>query len=277
MTDTADYADLVLPATSQLEHVDLHKAYGTTYLTYNAQAIAPRGACKSTWEVMILLAQAMGFTEPWLHQSAEEVIEEMLTRMAGEVPAFRGITLERLQRDGHASLQLPSEPPFAGGRFPTPSGKVELFSSTLAKLGHDPLPGNLQMLADERTAESDDESSSFTLVTAAGHHFVSSSFANHPAFLKRMGSPFVEIHPDDAQGLGIASDDSVELWNQRGSCRLRAVVTDAVRPGVLASPKGYWGRLSGGRNVNWLTTDQLADFAGQSCYHSTRVQIRKLS
>ncbi|MFO0876955.1 MAG: molybdopterin oxidoreductase family protein [Gemmataceae bacterium] len=277
MTDTAAYADLVLPATSQLEHVDLHKAYGTTYLTYNAQAIPPRGACKSTWEVMTLLAQAMEFTEPWLHQSAEEVIQEMLTRMATEVPSFRGITLERLKRDGHASLQLPPEPPFAGGQFPTPSGKVELFSATLAKLGHDPLPGNFQMLAEESSEESNDGRSSFTLVTAAGHHFVSSTFANHSAFLQRMGTPFVEIHPDDALGLGIATDDPVELWNLRGSCQLRAVVTDAVRPGVLASPKGYWGRLSGGRNVNWLTTDQLADFAGQSCYHSTRVQIRKLS
>ena len=89
------------------------------------------------------------------------------------------------------------------------------------------------------------------------------------------GTPFVEIHPDDASQRGIRSGDDVILGNGRGECRLRAVVTDGVRPGVVVSPKGRWGRLSGGRNVNWLTTDALGDFAGQSSYHSSRVWLRR--
>ncbi len=97
LTDTADYADIVLPATSQLEHTDLHKAYGTTLLTYNRPAIAPRGECKSNWEVMRLLAEAMGFDEPWLRQSEDEVIDEVLTATAAQNPALRGITLQELQ------------------------------------------------------------------------------------------------------------------------------------------------------------------------------------
>ena len=106
MTDTADYADIVLPATSQLEHADLHKAYGHTMLTYNHSAIPPLGESKSNWEVMGLLAEALGFTEPWLHQSVDEVIEEILTASAAHNPAFRGITLTQL-KEGQA---IPSGP-----------------------------------------------------------------------------------------------------------------------------------------------------------------------
>src|SRR5207248_2909519 len=101
LTDTAEYADLVLPATSQLEQTDLHKAYGHTFLTYNRPAIAPLGECKSNWEVMGLLAKAMGFTEPWLHQTADEVIDEVVTATARHNPFLRGVTPERL-RDGGA-------------------------------------------------------------------------------------------------------------------------------------------------------------------------------
>ena len=113
------------------------------------------------------------------------------------------------------------------------------------------------------------------LVSPASHHFVSSSLAGQPGLLKNAGTPFVEIHPDDARRRGIADGDVVLVGNARGECRLRAVVTDAVRPGVVASPKGRWGKLSGGRNVNWLTTDTLADLAGQASYHSSRVWVRR--
>src|SRR5205823_4103184 len=142
LTDTADYADIVLPATSQLEQTDLHKAYGHTFLTYNRPAIPPLGECKSNWEVMGLLATAMGFDEPWLYQSPDDVIEEVLQATAEHNPAVRGITLERLQTEGPVPLNLDETIPFASGRFPTPSGKVELFSQSLADAGIDPLPGH---------------------------------------------------------------------------------------------------------------------------------------
>lgn len=275
LTDTAEYADLVLPATSQLEQMDLHKAYGHTMLTYNAQAIPPVGESKSNWELMGLLARAMGFTEPWLYQSPDEIIEEVLTAMAASDPHFHGITLERLKREGPIGLNLASSTPYEGGRFPTPSGKVELCCEALARQGLDPLPGVFRTDVDDAGGGQAEEA--LTLVTAASHHFVSSSFASQRGLLDRAGPPVVEVHPEDARARGIADGDAVELVNGRGSCRLRAVVTDGVRRGVVVSPKGRWSKLSGGRNVNWLTTDALADFAGQSCYHSSRVWLRRCS
>jgi anaerobic selenocysteine-containing dehydrogenase len=273
MTDTAELADLVLPATSQLEQTDLHKAYGTTLLTYNAQAIEPLGQSKSNWELMTLLARAMGFAEPWLRQSPDEVIDEVLSATAAGDPHFEGVTLERLKEEGSVPLNV-NGVPFAGGKFLTPSGKVELFSEALAAKGHDPLPGRFRSEVDDGGLSANGEPL-LTLVSGAAHHFVSSSFASQRGLLDGEGPPFVEVHPDDARARGIADGDEVILGNGRGECRLRAVVTEGVRPGVVTSPKGRWARLSGGRNVNWLTTDVLGDFAGQSSYHSSRVWLRR--
>jgi anaerobic selenocysteine-containing dehydrogenase len=275
LTDTADYADLVLSATSQLEHTDLHKSYGHTWLTYNHPAIPPRGECKSNWEVMGLLATAMGFDEPWLHQSADEVIEEVLTATEAHTPSLRGITLQRLKTENTVSLQVDT-PPFADGRFPTPSGKVELYSQRLADMGIDPLPGRFVGDDDGGADGRWDKAAALELLTGASHHFVSSSLASQSGLLQRVGAPFVEIHPADAAARGIGDGDPVIVENGRGWCRLRAVVTDAVRPGVVVSPKGRWGKLNnGGRNVNWTTPDALGDMAGQSTFHSNRVWVRR--
>lgn len=275
LTDTADHADLVLPATSQLEQTDLHKAYGHTMLTYNAPAIAPLGESKSNWEVMTLLAAAMGFTEPWLQQTPDEVIAEMLTAMAERDRTFHGITLERLKRENHVPLSLDSTTPFEGGVFPTPSGKLELYCDALARRGHDPLPGRFRDDVDTGETTTLPAAEALTLVSGASHHFVSSSFASQQGLLDNAGPPTVEVHPADAAARDIRDGDDVVLVNGRGECRLRAHVTEAVRPGVVASAKGRWMKLSGGSNVNCLTTDALADFAGQSCYHSTRVWLRR--
>ncbi len=274
LTDTADYADIVLPATSQLEQTDLHKAYGHTLLTYNRQAIPPLGDSKSNWEVMTLLAKAMGFTDPWLHQSADEVIADILAATARHNPALRNVTLARLQAEGFVALDLPATP-FADGRFPTPSGKVELYSQALADEGHDPLPGRFAEQDVESSSNARDPALALMLVTGASHHFVSSSFASQPGLLRGAGDPFVEIHPDDAAARGIRAGEEVIVENGRGACRLKAVVTDAVRPGVLVSPKGRWAKLSGGANINWTTPDALADFAGQSTFHGNRVWITR--
>jgi anaerobic selenocysteine-containing dehydrogenase len=278
LTDTADYADIVLPATSQLEQADLHKAYGHTYVTYNHPAIAPLGESKSNWEVMGLLARALGFTDPWLHQSVDEVIDDILTATARANPAFHGITLERLKKDGPIPLDLGEEPPFADGRFPTPSRKVELYSQTLADAGIDPLPGRFAP-DDDGDVSADDPrrpaAEALQLVTGASHHFVSSSLANQEGLLRNAGPPSVEIHPADAAARGVSDGDLVELANGRGSVRLRAVVTDGVRPGVVVSPKGRWQKRSGG-GVNWTTSDALADMAGQSTFHSNRVWLRRV-
>src|SRR5581483_9903287 len=115
-----------------------------------------------------------------------------------------------------------------------------------------------------------DPAAALELLTGASHHFVSSSLASQPGLLQNAGTPFVEVHPDDAAARGIAAGDTVVVENGRGWVRLRAVVTDAVRPGVVVSPKGRWAKKSGGRNVNWTTPDALADLAGQSTFHSNR-------
>lgn len=277
MTDTAEYADIVLPAPSQLEQTDLHKGYGHTYLTYNRPAIAPRGECKSNWDVMRLLAETMGFDEAWLQQEADDVIAEVLAATAADNAALAGVTLERLKREGTVPLTIEEKVPFAGGRFPTPSGKVELYSQALAEMGLDPLPGWVER-TDTGGIESDangfDADEALQLVTGAAHHFVSSSLANQASLRQREGEPFVEVHPTDAARRGIADGDRVIVENGRGWCALTAVVTEAVRPGVLASPKGRWSKHNGGRNVNWTTPDTLADMAGQSTFHSNRVWLR---
>jgi anaerobic selenocysteine-containing dehydrogenase len=272
LTDTADYADLVLPATSQLEHTDLHKSYGHTFVTYNRPAIAPLGECKSNWEVMGLLADALGFDEPWLHQTADEVIDEVLAATAAHNPALRGLTPERLRAEGAVPLDL-GGPPFAGGRFPTPSGKVELYSRAMADAGLDPLPGTF-VAPDDGDADGE-AAQALHLVSGAAHHFVSSSLGSQAGLLRNAGPAFVEMHPSDAEVRGIRDGDTVVVENGRGSVRLRAVVTDGVRPGVVVSPKGRWAKLNGGRNVNWTTSDTLGDMAGQSTFHSNRVCVRK--
>ncbi len=277
MTDTAQYADIVLPATSQLEHTDLHKAYGHRYLQYNHAAIPPLGEAKSNWDVMRLLSAGMGYDEPWLHQCAEEAIAEVLDATRACNPLLEGITLERLQAAGTVALNFPPEKevPFADLRFPTPSGKVELRSEALARQGLDPLP-HYEPPAEFRGKKQDAERVPLALISPAAHHFVSSSLANIPSLLGKEGVPFVEINPADALARGIANGDEVLIENERGSCRMRAVVSQNVPPGVAAAPKGRWGRLGpDGRNINWTTSDALADLAGQSTFHSNLVEITR--
>ncbi|HWQ13450.1 MAG TPA: molybdopterin oxidoreductase family protein [Roseiflexaceae bacterium] len=297
MTDTARYADIVLPATTQLEQVDLHKAYGHRNLQYNHAALAPLGECRSNWDTMRALAAAMGYEEPWLHEGAEEAIRGVLDATRARNPYLTGVTLERLQAEGTVPLHFTEETdvPFAGGRFPTPSGKVELRCEAMRAYGVDSLP-EYQPPAEfthvergtfhiDRSAEECDERSAqrstfnvqpLMLISGAGHHFVSSSFANQPSLRAKEGAPFVEISPQDAAARGIAHGDEVVVQSARGWCRLRAVVTEDVPPGVAVAPKGQWAQHSpGGRNINWTTSDALADLAGQSTFHSNLVQVTK--
>jgi anaerobic selenocysteine-containing dehydrogenase len=280
MTDTVDYADIVLPATSQLEQTDLHKASGHTYLSYNHQAVEPLVESKSNWELMTLLAQQMGFEEPWLRQGADEVIDEVLSATAVHNQALKGITITKLQASGTMPLNIQPAVPFSDGHFPTASGKVELYSARMAKEGLDPLPGMNEEAKDDGSLDQLDDpldlALSLNLITGAAHHFVSSSLANQPGLISREGQPFFEIHPEDAAARGIVNGDEVIVENGRGWIQLKAAVTDAVRPGVIASPKGRWQKLNDGRNVNWTTPDALADMVGQSTFHDNRVWLRRV-
>jgi len=203
-----------------------------------------------------------------------------LAATAAANPALQGITLEQLQRDGRVPLKIDPDVPFADGRFPTPSGKVELYSQQVSDLqGAAPLPewtdvpdnGALDGQPVDARLRPD---MALNLLSGAAHHFVSSSLANQADLQRCEGTPFVEIHPADAARRGITDGSTVIVENGRGWCELRAVVTDKIRPGVTASPKGRWSKLINGHNINWTTSDALGDMAGQSTFHSNRVWIR---
>jgi anaerobic selenocysteine-containing dehydrogenase len=272
MTDTARYADIVLPATSQLEQVDLHKAYGHHHLQYNAQAIAPLGECRSNWDVMRALAERLGYDDPWLRQEPDEIIAEVLTATARTNPLLKGISLERLQAEGTVkySFEEVSDIPFEGGVFPTPDGRIQLRCEAMLDHGEDPLP----YYSGPESPDAVRADGSFRLLSGAAHHFVNSAMANLPNLERKEGRPSLEINPADASALGVADGQVVKVHNGRGSVLLHAKLTDGVRPGVVVSPKGHWGRRSlDGRNVNQLTDDTLSDMGGGSTFHDVRVFV----
>ncbi|TMC20280.1 MAG: molybdopterin oxidoreductase family protein [Chloroflexi bacterium] len=280
-TDTARYADILLPATSQLEHVDLHKPYGHLSLQYNMPAIAPLGEAKSNWDIMRALAASMGFDDAWLKEDANEVIRSVLEATAQSNPLLAGITLERLQVEGSIPLTIPAEQqvPFANGIFHTPSGKVEFYSEQAAAKGYDPVP------CWEPEVESGVEESAqhlaysrLPLLCPAAHHFVSSTFGNQERMIAREGAPTLRIHPRDAESRGIHHGQLVRVSNERGECYLVADVTGDVRPGVLATTTVWWPKFSPDkRNVNWTTSDRLADFNGGSTFYTNMVAVEALS
>jgi anaerobic selenocysteine-containing dehydrogenase len=279
LTDTARYADILLPATSQLEQADLHKPYGQLTLQYNMPAIAPLGEARSNWDVMRGLASALGFEEPWLHEDADSVIRGVLAATAAQTPVLAGITFERLQSEGAIELNIPAErkTPFADGVFGTPSGKVELYSQQALARGYDPLP-NWVPEAEARTGldQEPEPGTPLPLLSPAAHHFVSSTFANVETLRNKERHPTLRIHPRDAQERQIRSGQWVRVSNQRGWCRLIAEVTEDVRPGVLATTTVWWPTFSPDRhNVNATTSDRLADFGGGSTFYTNLVHIER--
>lgn len=287
-TDTARYADIVLPATSQLEHMDLHKPYGHLTLQLNMPAIAPQGEARSNWDVMRALAAAMGFNGHWLQDDAETVIREVLDATAANNPVLAGVSLECLQAEGEFPLAIPAEArvPFADGVFRTPSGKVEMYSEQARMKGYDPVPGwEPEVEAREEIKRGSALSATdvdainvvptrLPLLCPAAHHFVSSTFGNLDRMRTKEKAPTLRIHPDDAQLRGIRSGQLVRVSNERGWCRLVAEVTEEVRAGVLATTTVWWPRFSPDqRNINWTTSDRLADFHGGSTFYTNLVAV----
>ncbi len=271
-TDTTKWADIVLPATTQLEHVDLHKAYGNYYLQINRPAIAPLGESKSNVATFRTLAARMGFTEPCFRDSEDDLIDQALD---SEHPWMRGITRERLLRERWVKLSLPAPfAPFAAGGFATPSGKVEFFSERMRADGYDPLPAHVPLTEGAEAAPALHARYPLTLISPKAHHFINSSFNNVATLTRREGRPTLEIHPADAAARGIADGDRVRVFNDRGDCCLFALVTDRVRPGVVASPATWWASaLPGGKGINGLTSDREADMGGGATFYTNLVQV----
>jgi anaerobic selenocysteine-containing dehydrogenase len=276
MTDTTDYADIVLPATTQLEHFDLHKAYGHLYLVINERAIEPLHEAKSNSDVFRALAARMGFEEDCFKDSDEEIARQAIRT---NHPALKGITLEALRERGWMRLNLPETfAPFAEGNFPTASGKCELFSEALEAQGLPAVPEFIPPNESRESAPALAARYPLALVSPAAHAFLNSSFANLPKQLRQELRPFIEIHPADAEARGIRNGDNVRAFNERGSCELSAVVTTRAREGVVVSPSVWWNKLSPGSvNINQLTSQKLTDMGGGATFYDALVEVERVS
>ncbi|HLN63498.1 MAG TPA: molybdopterin oxidoreductase family protein [Symbiobacteriaceae bacterium] len=271
-TDTCQYADIILPATTQLEHLDLMYSYWHLYLQLNEPAIEPLGEAIPNTELFRRLAAAMGFDDPCFRDSDEELVRQSLSLGS---PYLEGITLERLQQE-HMIKVNRAPAPFAEGGFTTPSGKVEFYSETLARAGHDPVVEYVP------PAESIDGSPELAqkyplhLITPAAHHFLNTTFANMPRMMTNEGAPTIYLNPVDAKARGLQSGDWVRVFNDRGSVRLQVQVGDWSLAGVAVSPSIWWTRfMPDGVGINTLTLDQPADFGGGASFHTNLVQVEK--
>lgn len=265
LTDTCLYADLVLPATSHFENLDLYKSYWHLYLQLHEPIIPPQGECKSNFTLFRELAQRMSFEEDCFQLSEEEMIRELLGNSPS--PYMRGITYEQLQDQGWAKLNVEAHPPFPDN-IPTPSGKFEFYSEALLDAGFSPLP--------EYNALPDEPAFPLLFVPGPNHHFLNSTFANVASMKKLAGAPKVALNPHDAAHRDIQSGDRVQVWNQRGECTLIAAVTTDVRPGVVVSQGlGWEDKTLGYQSVNALTSQRLSDMGRGATFFSTHVEIEK--
>jgi anaerobic selenocysteine-containing dehydrogenase len=270
-TDTVDYADLVLPASSQLEQVDIHGAYGHHDVMYNAPAIAPRGECRSNNDVFRDLASRLGF-ELELFPDDETLIREVLS--GG--PPLEGITLERLRDEGPIRLNIPETyTPFAEGVFPTPSGKCEFYSERMKSDGFDPLPVYSPPLEDPLTRPDLAANYPLQLVSPPRPQFLNSTFANSPRHRTSAGDPQVELAPEDAEERGLIDGQWAEVYNDRGRFLARVNTSGSVRPGVAVATGIYWNKFSrGGANVNGTTSSALTDMGGGATFFDNLVEVR---
>jgi len=268
MTDTADYADLVLPATTQLEHTDVHKSYGHLYAVANNPAIAPVGESLPNSEVFRRLAARLGFDEPCFRDSDEDICR---TALASTSPRMRGIDWDGLKEKGWQRLQVPARfAPFAEGGFPTPSGKCEFYSATLERQGIDPLP--FYNPPAEGAAPG-----ALAFLSPPARNFLNSSFAHLKRFRDLEGEPRLEMHSADAAERGIRDGDPVRVHNARGSLRLRASVNDRPRRGVVVAPSVWWKKHSpDGGNANNVTAQRIADLGGGATFYDCTVYVERL-
>jgi anaerobic selenocysteine-containing dehydrogenase len=263
-TDTADYADYLLPATTQLEHWDVHAGYGHTDALLNRPAIAPLGQARTNTQIFRELAQRMGFTEPEFTED-----DEALCRLAyGDAVDFAALLAQ-----GFAPVTL-VEAPFAQGQFPTPSGKCEFFSARLAAQGLDGLPDYLP------NYEAPGSSASYPLamISPPARNFLNSSFVNVQSLRDIEGEPLLEMHAQDATARGLNDGATVRVFNSRGAHHCRLVVSTRARPGVVHG-LGVWWRKFGldGTNVNQLTSQHLTDLGRAPTFYDCLVEVTAVS
>jgi len=277
LTDTTDYADIVLPATTFFEHKDLQAAYGHYYLQISDQAIAPLGECRSNVELFRALAHRMGFNDACFQQTVDEMIDLALD---SPNPWLQGITRRRLEQQGHIRLNFEngrgaasSAPflPFAHGNFRTPSGKAELYSEAVKAQGLDPV-AEFTPPAESRHG-SGGSAFPLELLARKADNFLNSTFSNLPQVQAMEEPNLLEMHAADAGARGICDGETVRVYNRRGEIFLKARVDGAVQPGVV-SARLNWAKFGPGlRNINVLTSEKLTDLGHSATFYSVLVEV----
>jgi anaerobic selenocysteine-containing dehydrogenase len=280
-TDTTDYADIVLPATTFFEHKDLQTAYGHYFLQVSDQAIEPLGECRANIEVFRALASRMGFEDECFSESVDEMIEGAL---ASSNPWLKGITRERLERERQVRLNFSGQwsvasgqsettapfLPFAHGNFRTPSGKAELYSEAIKAQGLDPVA---EFTPPAESRHGIETNFPLELLARKADNFLNSTFSNLPSVQTMEETNLLEMHSADAQARGITEGEKVRVYNDRGEIFLKARVDGAVQPGVV-SARLNWAKLGPGcRNINVLTSEKLSDLGNSATFYSVLVEV----
>ncbi|WP_287915504.1 molybdopterin-dependent oxidoreductase [Comamonas sp.] len=268
MTDTADHADYVLPATTQLEHWDIHGSYGHTDVLLNRPAIAPQGQARSNAQIFRDLAAQMALLQPAYAAAHFQATDEELCRSS---VANTAIDFDALLHHGFAHIPV-KEAPFAHGGFATPSGKCEFDNPQLARLGISTLPDYLP------NYEPPTAKFPLAMISPPARNFLNSTFANVASLQRMEQRPLLELHPDDAAARGIADGDVLRVFNDRGMHVCHAAVNGRARPGVVVG-LGIWWRKHGanGTNVNELTHQQLTDIGRAPCFYDCAVQVERIT
>jgi len=276
LTDTARHADVVLPATTQIEHLDVVPSWGSVYVTLNRPAIDPVGESLPNSEIFRRLGRRLGLEEELFADTDEELVRAAL---AGDDPLLAGVTWEGLLEDGYVRVAVGDDwRPYADGGFATPSGKAELYSASLRERGLDPLPTHVAAAESPAGDPALAARYPLQLVTAKWSlHFLNSQYANLPRHLAAEGAMPVELSREDAETRGIRDEDTVRVFNDRGSVQATARVGSKVPAGVAAMPSGWWASLAeGGATANALTRDTLTDLGGGCAFHDTLVEVEPL-
>lgn len=277
-TDTADYADIVLPATTQLEHFDLHTSYGHHWVQLNQPCIDPLGEARCNTDVFRGLARRLSFERELFEVSDLDLAREALWENCNDAPReLQGITVDRL-REGPARLNVPAAfAPFAEGGFPTPSGKCQLYSERLKSLGVDPLPTYIPPLESRDSNPALAARFPLQLLSPPSPHFLNSTFVNVDSLQKAEGRPKLLISREDAAARNLDTGSRVLVFNNRGGFEAEAQVGDAVRPGVVVAPSIWWNKLSpDGRNANSTTPTALTDLGGGATFFDNLVEAECL-
>ncbi len=257
-TETAAYADIVLPSTMQHEQLEINDSYNHRYLNWNDPAVAAPGSCLPHAEIFRRLAAAMGYTDPELLASDEQLIEDLL-----DSPELRdaAVTAQRLRAEGF--LPLPVRPAPHLRPFPTPSGRFELTSTTAEADGHGEMPNYRP--ADEASEVADQH---LALIAGAGDFHVNSTFAGTALNRSRTSTPELVLHPDDAAARNLANGDRASVHNRRGRFEVVVAVSDTTRQGVAAITKGSWGLA-----INNTVAERDADMASGAIFHDNAVLV----